>query len=345
MAITSAGYYGSVDDARWAALWNNCPIWFDSAAFIPTAVASARRVSLTAGIAFAAGIRDTSNSATLVDLNPPSSGGYWYLLVLRRTWVIGTGGTTTVVPLLGGNTDGSIPTTAPSTPPPGFQQTPATTYDAPITWVHVRAADTTLTIFDARLIATGLGVVAGASLAALGTARSIFSLTAGTLLRCIADQITYRWSGTDWTPVPSHLTYCALQLNGQRSTGANNGDLSWDTVLTDPSTMRDGFGIKALWSGRYRINVRAALQGAIPNSDSVVLEAVDAGGVGARFSQVGQWGLPGDTSMQLVDEIFLPLNLTVRFRLSWSGTSGARNFSYGADDTRARMSMRYLGPA
>jgi hypothetical protein len=214
MAITSAGYYGTVNDAQWAGLFEPLARWFRQGAFVPTAVASQRTVTLTAGVAFAAGIRDVSSAAATVALTPPSSGGQWWLISLRRTWSIGASGTTAITALVGGTTDGTVPTSWPTILPSGFVSTPGDRVDAPVAWVHVRAADTTLTIFDCRMVLDSNGRSVAASTAALTMLALSSPVVTGLEVVNLGEGATYRWNGTawklwHWTAIPfnSYATY------------------------------------------------------------------------------------------------------------------------------------------
>lgn len=139
---------------------------------------------------------------------------------------------------------------------------------------------------------------------------------------------------------------CTLQRNGASAAGTSGVDISWDTINSDPNSMRhtDGQSIKALWTGRYRIGCRFAVSSAsIPTSATASIDCVDSGS-GAVYGQVGQNGLPADIPMQYWDELTFTAGAIFRFRAHWSdGVS--RSLSYGADSTRARIFAQYLGPA
>lgn len=203
MPIVSAGYSGTVNEAQWSRLFDAAPYWVDLAGGQVAAVANARSVSIADGAIFGRGVRDVLTGVANLVLAPPASGGLWYLIAARRTW--GTGASTTVVAITGGTTDGTVPATPPTTLPTGaassgsagFQRSPGVVDDQPLAWVHVRAADTTLTLFDLRLQLTVAGDLCAQSVHALNFQALTGNVRAGSLMAC-ADGFTYRWGGSTW---------------------------------------------------------------------------------------------------------------------------------------------------
>lgn len=140
---------------------------------------------------------------------------------------------------------------------------------------------------------------------------------------------------------------CTLELSGATaSVPANTAtNIPFNTVTSDPLGMsvNDGFRVKAIWNGRYRFGVRAALNGGdIAATAKVSMDAVL--GDGTVVGMVGQFGMPSDTPMQFFDEVTLAANATIGFRIFWQGT-GTRQFTTSAVQYRPRCFIQYLGAA
>lgn len=175
MTVTLKGFQGTISDADMAGMFpHHAPSVASTADLAVTAVAGARTVSAAPGTAFGPFLRYTDDTARQMPLAPPTSGGKWYAITIDRQWSPTNTATMRADDLAVGN-DGTVP----GTPSVAVLQAAAALPNQPgtagstagqrqlLAFVHVRAADTTLTIFDARLIATRSGVLAVTSLHAM----------------------------------------------------------------------------------------------------------------------------------------------------------------------------------
>jgi hypothetical protein len=129
--------------------------WVETAgAFATAAVTGTRSITNAPGTAVAFGVRVTNDAAITQALAAPGSGGAWYLRALRFDWAAKT---VTSVTIAGPTTGGTaIPTLMPTVlPGSNFNTTPGTTFDLPLAWVFVNSANTTVAIWDLRLVQTG----------------------------------------------------------------------------------------------------------------------------------------------------------------------------------------------
>lgn len=155
MAITSAGYAGTVNDLQWAQLsrYMGQPYAVKQAADLAcTQSGVTKTFDVAAGEFYGRGIMDANSASLNVAPTVPGSGGQWSLIVAHRVWATKL---TTIIAIAGATTSASVPT-APPTAYPTLSTTPGTADDQPLFWVWVNASNTTTVIFDARVFAPGM---------------------------------------------------------------------------------------------------------------------------------------------------------------------------------------------
>jgi hypothetical protein len=171
MAITSAGYDGTVDEVQFAQMIPKVGTTeygvSDRGEFRVTAVAGQdRTLNISDGTAWGMGVFDVSDSNITVQLDIVTSGSRWDLIVLHRDWQP-PGGNTSIKVIKGGSKM-VIPTRKTS---PGIED------DQPIALVRVQAGSTGIAeIVDLRVWARN-----GGALARHDLVRSYFN-AAGTVL-------------------------------------------------------------------------------------------------------------------------------------------------------------------
>lgn len=155
MAITGTGFDGTMDEAQFSVLMALAGARYtvgSTADFAATQVSGQRSVSISAGIAYAAGVTAISADAIVLDFAAPSA-GQWNLGVLRRTWATNM---REVVVVAGSTTSATTPTARPSLYPT-INSTPGVVDDQPLWWFWVSAAATTVVMFDERTLRAALG--------------------------------------------------------------------------------------------------------------------------------------------------------------------------------------------
>lgn len=150
MAQTSWGFDGTINEAQWsemAGLLGNGYVAADSASCVVTAVPGARSVSVSAGTLYGDGIVTVLDAAETVAMTTPVN-GQWYVIALRRTWASNS---TALVAIAGATTSTSTPTAPPSTLPT-LNADPGVLTDQPIAWGWCNSANTTVVVYDMRLL-------------------------------------------------------------------------------------------------------------------------------------------------------------------------------------------------
>jgi hypothetical protein len=250
MTIISAGYAGGpMSEAQYASLVGTGVATFDSTAdFAPTGVSGTRSVSLAPGSSNYGGVRVSSDSAIVQPLTAPGSGGAWFLLALRRTW---SPTKLSTIQVFGGPTTGTttVPTAAPTTLPTGFAKVTTVQADQPIAWAFVNSADTTVTIFDLRLVRDGMGRPSTVSKVALDFSALWLSPGEGSILFDRGSRITYRWSGTRWAGWDSDWMTAGIGTLG----------LNANTYGTSPGWVSSGSTYRYV-SGLIRFRGQISLQ-------------------------------------------------------------------------------------
>jgi hypothetical protein len=158
MALTNSGFDGTVTEAAWA----NMSALADADAVESSAAwaitqGTGRQVSTAAhsGYAFARGVLSKDTSAILTGLGTPVD-GQWFLICRHINWSTNA---VTVVAVAHSTTSTTIPTVAPSTFPT-IDNNPGVLYDQKLGWAWVRSTDTTVTLFDLRMMRAEDRVVA-----------------------------------------------------------------------------------------------------------------------------------------------------------------------------------------
>ncbi|WP_346921294.1 hypothetical protein [Glutamicibacter creatinolyticus] len=147
MAITSVGYDGTVDEAQWAAMVSKVGGYeygIDGAGhFAVSQVAGTRMIGVAPGLAWGRGVMDISDAASVIQLDPVSSGSRWDLIALRRTWGPVNGGPTELVVIKG---------TSSKQIPAGRQKDPGVADDQPLALARVQAGSSSIPeIVDLRV--------------------------------------------------------------------------------------------------------------------------------------------------------------------------------------------------
>lgn len=154
MAMTNAGFDGTVNEAQYAAMWAvGGKDGVDSAAAWAVTAGTGRQVSVAAqsGWAFAKGVASRESVALTLNLSTPTNGQF-FLIARHVDW---TSNAVTLVALAGPTTTTTTPTNQPYdlSGVSGRAVTPGSVYDQPLAWAWVNSVNTTVTIFDLRLLA------------------------------------------------------------------------------------------------------------------------------------------------------------------------------------------------
>lgn len=199
MAISSAGYAGTVNDVQWAAMSRYFGRGYsvrNAAALACTQVGTTKTFSLAAGEFYGSGVTDTSDSAVTVAPTVPASGGQWSLIVARRVWATKL---TTLVALAAATTTTSMPTAAP-TAYPAMNTTPGVSDDQPLWWVWVNAGSTVTLMVDVRDIPIKGQEFVTASSVIQRDAKFIGILAAGQrVARLDRGGAVQRYNGASWS--------------------------------------------------------------------------------------------------------------------------------------------------
>jgi hypothetical protein len=215
MAITSAGYAGTVNDLQWAKMSRY--FGMDYAAKTAADIActqngAAKTFNIAAGEFYGRGIMDTNSS--IVNLAPTvPAAGQWFLLVARRTWATKV---TTFVVVPSSTTTTAVPTVVPVALPT-INTNPGVTDDQPLYWAWINSANTTTLVVDIRRTADARGDLraAGSDLqrSAIFPAPSVGDRIKRTDLGYLQE-----WNGTAWVTL---LTTATLGADGNGSTATN----------------------------------------------------------------------------------------------------------------------------
>jgi hypothetical protein len=153
MALTNSGFDGTVTESAWANMsaLTDADTVESSAAWAITQ-GTGRQVSTAAhsGYAFARGVLSKDTSAILTGLGTPVD-GQWFLICRHINWSTNA---VTVVAVAHSTTSTTTPSLAPSTFPT-IDNNPGVLYDQKLGWAWVRSTDTTVALFDLRVIAGG----------------------------------------------------------------------------------------------------------------------------------------------------------------------------------------------
>lgn len=150
MAWTNWGFDGTINEAQWsqmAGLLGNGYVAAGNGDCAVTAVPGARSVSVAAGTLYGDGVVSVNSGAETVAMTTPVN-GQWYLICLKREWSTNTASLRAVA---GATTTTTTPTVAP-TSFPTINTSPGVLTDQPIAWAWCNSANTTVVIFDLRLL-------------------------------------------------------------------------------------------------------------------------------------------------------------------------------------------------
>lgn len=256
MAITSAGYDGSVDEVQWAGLaaFLGTPYAVaNSGDWAVTTVAGAdRTVRVAVGVGYGHGVRDASS--TTVDLQLPTiaSGTRWDLIAARRNWQPAAGTTTFVV----------VTGTSAQAIPAGRLVNAGVQDDQLLALVQVTAGQTVPTaVIDLR--AQTSKVLTVASLLALPNA------PLGTVAR-VAGRDYYRepngagtleWLSSDVAPTWECGGSLGQSIPNEVATGMRVGTFQEATGLTSNSASGAAAAVTIATGGRYSVSMATRLVG------------------------------------------------------------------------------------
>lgn len=256
MAIVSAGYAGTVNDAQWALMSRffgqdfgvlnltelNC-----------TQQSGARSFNLSAGTLYGRGVMDVSDAVVNVAPTVPVSGGQWFLIVARRIWATKV---TSLVAVAGPTTTTTPPTSRPSSYPT-LQRNPGVQDDQPLWWVWVNASNTTTVMFDQRIFSAG-------RVANFNAIPPAGFLTRGSQLTVESVRMTLADNGTAWQPVTMRVS----------------GTTAQRTEFTDAGLAIDGME----WHDTTDNSGYVRLSGAWHKAQQVIDVAASGGSIGANWT-------------------------------------------------------------
>jgi hypothetical protein len=180
VTVTTKGYQGTLSDVDLATQFpHHAPCVYGLQDLIVAAVAGSRSVTVGAGSAVSAFVKYTSDASQTLNLAPPASGGKFYAITLDRQWSPTSTATLKADDLAVTDGTGTAPvypgaaiTAAQALPDqPGTAGSTAGQRQV-LALVYVRAADTTLTIYDTRLVRTSSGVLRAVTLHAVAFANA-----------------------------------------------------------------------------------------------------------------------------------------------------------------------------
>lgn len=277
MALSSIGYDGTVDELGFAQLMGMAGARHTVAArssFAATQVNGLRAVSISAGQAYAPGVRTVSDSAVQVNLPAPAAGQF-HLIVLRRNWETNT---QSIEALTNSTyaTTATVPLVVPTSYPIEMQTSPGSRDDQPLYWAWVSNANVTVALVDLRNLPLGVptrGTTAqrDAYYGGVGSAMQGNALDGKTWENTELNR-SERYFGTTSTIAPGWYPVGGMmpQVRTTKSSGATIGGSAAIIVWTSVSQYigqdfitwsAQNFTIKR--TALYRITVRTALGGPI----------------------------------------------------------------------------------
>lgn len=149
MAITSAGYAGTVNDLQWSQLSRYAGLDYgvkSTADLACTQSGVTKTFNVATGEFYGRGIVDTNGAIVNIAPAVPAA-GQWFLIVAHRVWATKV---TTIISLAGPTTTTATPTVPPVVAPGTLASGPGTTDDQPLFWVWINSANTTTVIVDVR---------------------------------------------------------------------------------------------------------------------------------------------------------------------------------------------------
>lgn len=149
MAITPYGFDGSLDEAKWATMWQigtTANHVLGTNDFRVTAVAGYRQVAVAAGSAFSRGVLAVNDATVNLTLTAPTA-GQWWLIANLVDW---NANTVTPVAIPGATTTATTPANIPTSFPTGYLSTAGATAHHALAWVFTSISSTSLAIVDIR---------------------------------------------------------------------------------------------------------------------------------------------------------------------------------------------------
>ncbi|TFD54212.1 hypothetical protein E3T43_12810 [Cryobacterium sp. Hh7] len=153
MALTNSGFDGTVTELAWANMSALTDVdAVESSAAWALTQGTGRQVSTAAqsGYAFAKGVLSEGIEPILTSLATPVN-GQWFLMARHLDWSVSPANAVTIVAIAHSTTTTTVPTAPPSTYPT-LDNSPGVVYDQKLGWAWVRSTDTTVTLFDLRIL-------------------------------------------------------------------------------------------------------------------------------------------------------------------------------------------------
>ncbi|WP_336991020.1 hypothetical protein [Leucobacter sp. VD1] len=155
MAMTIAGFQGTVSETQWAKIMTAVAQKYVLTAGDPVR-SSGRTLLIDPRTSVGAGVMVETDTVTSVPVPAPTT-GQWHLLVLRRTWGVSRSAQYMLVP--GATGPNSAQTAPPSTLPAGRNKSVGVVDDEPVAWAYARSGTTDLQIW--QMSARPGGVIPG----------------------------------------------------------------------------------------------------------------------------------------------------------------------------------------
>lgn len=277
MAITSAGYAGTVNDLQWAQMARY--FGMDYAAKTAADIACTqnganKNFNIAAGEFWGRGIMDVNSAIVNVAPAVPAA-GQWFLIVARRVWATKV---TSFVAVASSTTTTATPTTTPAAYP-AINTNPGVTDDQPLYWVWINSANTTTVVVDLRRTADKRAEIREASSDIQRGALFPAPVTGDKVNRTDLG-IVQRWSGTAW----------------------RNWDSDWITFAPAWTNLVLGAGGTSLFRKRYvmgevevRVNILFGTGGSWASSPNFPLPDPVAN-IYAPYASIG-YGTANDNSV------------------------------------------------
>lgn len=235
MAIVSAGYAGTVNDAQWALMSRffgqdfgvlnltemNC-----------TQQSGAKTFNISSGTLYGRGIMDASDASVNIAPSVPVSGGQWFLIVARRIWATRV---TSFMAVAGPTTSATPPTSKPVNYPT-LQRNPGVQDDQPLWWVWVNASNTTTVMFDQRIFSSG-------RVANFSAIPPVGFLTRGSQLTVEPVRMTLADNGTAWLPITMRVSGTTAQRTEFTNAGLAIDGMEWHDTTDNSDYVR----LSAAW--------------------------------------------------------------------------------------------------
>lgn len=270
MAIVSAGYAGTVNDAQWALMSRffgqdfgvlnlnelNC-----------TQQSGAKTFNISAGTFYGRGIMDISDASVNIAPSVPVSGGQWFLIIARRIWATKV---TSLMAIAGPTTTATPPTSKPASYPT-LQRNPGVQDDQPLWWVWVNASNTTTVKFDQRIFSSG-------RVADFNAIPPTGFLTRGSQLTVEPVRMTLADNGTAWEPITLRVSGATALRNQLTSLGLAVDGMEWHDTDDNGDYVNSG----GVW--KYRSGFMIAYAQRLTGTNQEISTKTAITGMSASFT-------------------------------------------------------------